>query len=75
MQGVFSVRQEPLRGRTAHTNCGMYLLASLLATALPGARRASPRQGWVGKKSGLFEPPEDILKTASLWKFQRCYCA
>jgi hypothetical protein len=30
----FSVRQDPLQGRTAHTKCGMYLLASSLAAAL-----------------------------------------
>src|SRR6266513_6522635 len=30
----FSVRQEPLQGRTAHTKCGTYLLASSLAAAL-----------------------------------------
>jgi hypothetical protein len=31
---VFSVRQDQLKGRTAHTKCGMYLLASSLAAAL-----------------------------------------
>src|SRR6185503_11114778 len=29
----FSVRQDVLRGRTAHTKCGTYLLASSLAAA------------------------------------------
>jgi hypothetical protein len=29
-----SVRQESFEGRTAHTKCGMYLLASSLAAAL-----------------------------------------
>ena len=53
----FSVRQEPLQGRTAHTECGMYLLASSLAAALFGRRRVSARQGWAGEKSGLFEHP------------------
>ena len=32
--GGFSVRQDPLQGRTAHTKCGTYLLASSLAAAL-----------------------------------------
>ena len=30
----FSVHQEPLQGRTAHTKCGMYLLGPSLAAAL-----------------------------------------
>jgi len=30
----FSVRQDPLQGRTAHTKCGMYLLGPSLAAAL-----------------------------------------
>ncbi len=53
----FSVRQDPLQGRTAHTNCGLYLLASSLAAALPVDRRVSARRGWAGVKSGLFEHP------------------
>jgi len=53
----FSVRQDPLQGRTAHTKCGLYLLASSLAAALLGTRRVSARQGWAGEKSGLFEHP------------------
>ena len=31
----FSVRQDPWYGRTAHTKCGVYLLRSPLAAALP----------------------------------------
>ena len=42
---VFSVRQDPSQGRTAHTKCRLYLLASLLAAALFGARCVSARQG------------------------------
>src|SRR4249920_3579970 len=53
----FSVRQDPSNGRTAHTKCGMYLLASSLAAALLGTRRFSACQGWAGEKSGLFEHP------------------
>ena len=30
----FSVRQDPLQGRTAHTECGLYLLGPSLAVAL-----------------------------------------
>jgi hypothetical protein len=30
----FSVRQDPFKGRTAHTKCGMYLIASSRAAAL-----------------------------------------
>ena len=55
--GGFSVRQDPLQGRTARTKCGMYLLASSLAAALLGTRRVSARQGWAGEKSGLLERP------------------
>src|ERR1700675_2958525 len=53
----FSVRQDPFKGRTAHTKCGTYLLASSIAAALLGTRRVSARQGWAGEKSGLFEHP------------------
>jgi hypothetical protein len=49
----FSVRQDPLQGRTAHTKCGLYLLGPSLAAALLGARRVAARKGWVGEKSGL----------------------
>ena len=56
-RGCLSVRQDPLQGRTAHTKCGMYLLASSLAAALLGTRRVLARQGWEGEKSGLFEHP------------------
>jgi hypothetical protein len=47
----------PMQGRTAHTKCGMYLLASSLAAALLGQRRVSARRGWAGEKDGLFEHP------------------
>ena len=33
---------------------------SLGAAALPGTRRVSARQGWVGEKSGLFEHPARV---------------
>jgi hypothetical protein len=42
----FSVRQDPLQGRTAHTKCGMYLLGPSLAAALP---------------DGLFEHPAGVF--------------
>jgi hypothetical protein len=45
----FSVRQDLLYGRTAHTKCGLYLLASSLAAAL---------------LDGLFEHPEAIVASA-----------
>ena len=51
----FSVRQDPLYGRTVHTKCGRYLLRSSLAAALPAERRVSARRGWAGEKSGHFE--------------------
>src|SRR6266852_5859306 len=46
--GGFSVRQDPLHGRTAHTKCGLYLLGPSLAAALP-RNGASWRAGvgWV----------------------------
>src|SRR4029077_13676843 len=43
----FSVRQDPLYGRTAHTKCGLYLLGPSLAAALLWTRRGLARQGWV----------------------------
>jgi hypothetical protein len=57
LEGGFSVRQDPLHGRTAHTKCGLYLLGPSLAAALPAERRVSARRGWAGEKSGLFEHP------------------
>ncbi len=60
----FSVRQESFIGRTAHTKCGTYLLASSLAAALPAEWRVSARLGWAGEKSGLFEHPEAMLTSA-----------
>ncbi|HWI68350.1 MAG TPA: hypothetical protein VNS88_08210, partial [Nitrospiraceae bacterium] len=42
----FSVRQDLSYGRTAHTKCGLYLLASSLAAAL---------------LNGLFEHPAEIF--------------
>ena len=53
----FSVRQDSFYGRTAHTKCGMYLLASSVAAALRGTRRVSTRQGLAGETSGFFEQP------------------
>ena len=35
------------------TKCGMYLLASSLAAALPAERRVSARRGWVGEKAAF----------------------
>ena len=55
--GGFSVRQDPLQGRTAHTKCGTYLLASSLAAAL---------------LDGLFEHPEVIEAPAPSQLVQRC---
>jgi hypothetical protein len=52
-----SVRQELCEGRTGRTKCGVYLLTSSLAAALPVERRVSARRGWVGEKAGLFEHP------------------
>jgi hypothetical protein len=49
--------QDLLYGRTVHTKCGVYLLASSLAAALPVERRVSARRGLAGEKSGLFEHP------------------
>ncbi len=43
----FSVRQDALQGRTAHTKCGTYLLASSLAAAL---------------LDGLFEHPANAAR-------------
>ena len=37
-------RQDPLYGRTAHTKCGLYLVAFSLAAALHGRRRVSARR-------------------------------
>jgi hypothetical protein len=42
----FSVRQDQFNGRTAHTKCGLYLLVSSLAAALPAS---------------LFEHPAGII--------------
>jgi len=53
----FSVRQDSFDGRTAHTKCGTYFLASSVAAALRGTRRVSARQGRAGETSGLFEHP------------------
>src|SRR5437016_14536110 len=39
----FSVRQDSFKGRTAHTMCGTYLLASSLATAFLSILRWFPR--------------------------------
>ena len=60
LEGIF-VRQESFIGLTAHTKCGLYLLASLLAAALLGTSRVLARQGWAGDKAGLFKHPEDFF--------------
>src|SRR5207344_3445476 len=41
----FSVRQDPVQGRTAHTKCGLSLFGSSLAAALPAERRVLARRG------------------------------
>jgi len=64
----FSVRQDPLKGRTAHTKCGLYLLASSLAAALLGARRVLARRGLVGEKGSLFEHPVAVRTSVPFWK-------
>ena len=63
VKGFFRSPRSILR-RTAHTKCGMYLLASSLAAALLGTRRVSARQGWAGEKSGIFEHPAGGLDAA-----------
>src|SRR4029077_20079758 len=68
----FSVRQDPLCGRAAHTECGLYLLRASLAAALLGARRVSARRGWAGEMSGLFEHPAAIVSSAHSVRSQRC---
>jgi hypothetical protein len=69
----FSVRQDSFDGRTAHTKCGTYLLASSLAAALGGTKRVSARWGGRGKKSGLFEHPEALLTSTPLCKIPTVY--
>ena len=54
----FSVRQNPLQGRTVHTKCGTYLLASSLAAAL---------------LDRLFEHPEVILASVQYGKFSHIF--
>lgn len=51
-------------GANGHTKCGWYLLASLLAAALPAEWRVSARRGWAGEKPGYFEHPVAMLKSA-----------
>jgi len=60
-QRGFAVHHESLSGRAAHTQCGFSLLASLLTAAVRGTRRISAREGEVGEKDGLGEPPEALL--------------
>ena len=55
----FSVRQDSFDGRTAHTKCGTYLLASSLAAAL---------------LDSLFEHPESLLTSTPLCKIPTVYC-
>ena len=69
--GGFSVRQDPLQGRTAHTKCGTYLLGPSLAAALLGIRRVLARQGWAGETSGLFEHPAGMCSSCSMRAGQR----
>ena len=73
-----------IRGVNGHTKCGVYLLTSSLAAALPGTKRVpgrrgclgrlraggcSSRRGWAGEKSGHFEHPENLQSSASKGKF------
>src|SRR5678815_212548 len=53
----FSVRQDPLQGRTAHTKCGLYLLGPSLAAALHAERCILVHRGWVGENRDSFEHP------------------
>ena len=46
--GGFSVRQDPLQGRTAHTKCGLYLLATSLAAAVLDGHFEQPASGLEG---------------------------
>ena len=62
----FSVRQDQLRGRTAHTKCGTYLLASSLAAALPAERRVLTRRGWAGVNRDFFEHPDPYVTSTPL---------
>jgi hypothetical protein len=52
-----------MQGRTAHTMCGTYLLASSLAAALPAERRVLARQGWAGENRRQVEHPVDYSDT------------
>jgi len=56
--GGGSVRQDQLKGRTAHTKCGTYLLASSLAAAL---------------LDGLFEHPELLRHQRHSARFQQSF--
>jgi len=59
-EGIFR-SPDLFEGRTAHTKCGLSLLASSLAAALLGTRRVSARLGWVGEKDRIFEHPARVL--------------
>jgi len=67
----FSVRQDPLYGRTTPrgavgTSSGFDSPAALL-----GTRRVSARRGWVGEKSGHFEHPEVTMILQNLLHTRR----
>jgi hypothetical protein len=60
-------------GVNGHTKCGLYLLASSLAAALPAERRVLARRGWAGENRSPFEHPENFQASAAKGKFQRCF--
>ena len=68
----FSVRQDSFKGRTAHTKCGLYLLASSLAAALPAERRVSARWGWAGETSAFLNILRGILLSSHTCKQSKC---
>src|SRR6059036_1088021 len=70
----FPVRQDPFTRRTAHTKCGLYLLASSLAAALPAERRVLARRGWAGEKSGHFEHPAGDLPCPNVQAIEVVLC-
>jgi hypothetical protein len=64
-----SIRQDPCIWANGPTQCGGYLLASLLVAALLAERRVLARRGWAGENRGLFEHPEVIVPSVA---YGRC---
>jgi hypothetical protein len=60
-RGVSPFAKSRCKGERSHTICGMYLLASSLATALPAEQRVLARWGWAGENRGLFEHPAQFF--------------